>query len=29
MKTKLRWFEHVDERLVDFVVRKVDYIEGN
>jgi len=29
VETRLRWFEHVERRLVDFVVRGVDQMEGS
>jgi hypothetical protein len=28
-KNLLRWFEHVERRHVEFVVRRVDQIEGS
>jgi len=29
VETRLRWFGHVERRLVDFVVRRVDQMEGS
>jgi hypothetical protein len=29
VETRLRWFGHVERRHVDFVVRRVDQIEGS
>lgn len=29
MKTRLRWLGHVERKLVDSLVRKVDQIEGS
>jgi hypothetical protein len=28
VETRLKWFGHVERRLVDFVVRRVDLLEG-
>lgn len=29
VETRFRWFEHVERRLVDYVVRKSDQIEDS
>jgi len=29
VETRLRWFGHVERRLVDLVVRRVDQMEGS
>lgn len=29
MKNRFRWFGHVERRLVNYVVRRVDRVEGN
>jgi hypothetical protein len=29
VKTRLRWFGHVERRYVDYVVRRVDQMEGS
>lgn len=29
IKIRLRWFEHVDRRIVDFVARRVNQMEGS
>jgi len=29
VETRLRWFEHVERRLVDSIVRRVNQLEGS
>lgn len=29
IKTRLRWYDHVERRPINFVVRKVDQVEGS